>query len=371
VIGLRSSPWKAGGESTPWHDAFDLDHGHVRYFGDHKATTPVALGRSRGNAVLLEAWEQHRGATPQQRLTAPPIMLFRSISVDGARKGNVQFCGVAVLERLEHVVQRDPTDTGKTFANYVFDLAVLDTAAENEAVDWRWIDDRRNPDLSCADTLRHAPHSWKQWVKHGSSILPRVRRRVATSRVRSRSDQLPPPGTAEHDVLDTIYRYYDQRKHAFEMLAARIAGDILRGRGAAYHEGWLTRGGGDGGTDFVGRLDVGSGTATTSLVVLGQAKCIQPTSQISAEQIARVIARLQRGWIGVYVTTGTYSRAAQEEIIDDRYPIVLIDAAGLAVTARRIAFESFGDDMVAFLQDVTSQYDDAVTARRPEEVLTL
>jgi Restriction endonuclease len=81
-----------------------------------------------------------------------------------------------------------------------------------------------------------------------------------------------------------------------------------------------SRGSGDGGTDFVGRLDIGTDHATTSLVVLGQAKCVKPTTAISADQIARVIARLQRGWIGVYVTTGTYSTKAQEEIIDDRYP---------------------------------------------------
>ena len=39
VIAIRSSPWKAGSRATPWHDEFDLDHGHIRYFGDHKPTT--------------------------------------------------------------------------------------------------------------------------------------------------------------------------------------------------------------------------------------------------------------------------------------------------------------------------------------------
>ena len=39
VIGIRSSPWKAGQTSNPWHDEFDLDHGHIRYYGDHKPTT--------------------------------------------------------------------------------------------------------------------------------------------------------------------------------------------------------------------------------------------------------------------------------------------------------------------------------------------
>lgn len=30
LIAIRSSPWKAGHETNPWHDEFDLDHGHVR-----------------------------------------------------------------------------------------------------------------------------------------------------------------------------------------------------------------------------------------------------------------------------------------------------------------------------------------------------
>lgn len=368
VIALRSSPWKAGGEGTPWHDAFDLDHGHVRYFGDHKVTSSQPLGRTTGNAHLTSAWDLHRGSSRDARLTAPPIMLFRSVSVDGVKKGNVEFCGVGVLERLEHVVQRDPS-TGHSFANLVFDLCVLDSGRDGEAVDWRWIDDRRDPARTAASTLRYAPHSWCEWVDHGSAVLSRVRRRVAASRIRSRSDQQPDPGSAEAGVLDTVYRYFDGRKHAFELLAARVAGEIMRGRGAIYHEGWLTRAGGDGGTDFVGRLDVGSETATTSLVVLGQAKCVLPTSQVSAEQIARVIARLQRGWLGVYVTTGGYSRAAQAEIIDDRYPIVLIDGRTLADTVRRLAFDTFAGDVVTFLDDLSEQYQASVTARRPEEIL--
>jgi hypothetical protein len=370
VIALRSSPWKAGGEGTPWHDTFDLDHGHVRYFGDHKISSGVPLGRTRGNAVLIEAWAAHNGGSRAERLAAPPIMVFRAVSVGGVVKGNVEFAGVAVLERLEHVVQRDP-GSGHSFANHVFDLCVLDTGRDDETVDWRWIDDRRDPSTPLENTLRFAPRSWRDWVDHGPSVLQRVRRRVSASRVRSRSDQQPLPGSIEERVLDAVYRFFNGRKHVFEMLAARVAGEVLRGRGAVYHEGWITRGSGDGGTDFVGRLDVGSDTATTSLVVLGQAKCITPTSQVSADQIARVIARLQRGWIGVYVTTGTYTKAAQEEIVDDRYPIVLIDGRTLATIVRRMALDTVAGDIHDLLDDITAQYPNAVAARRPEEVLSL
>lgn len=175
LIGIRSSPWKAGTETTPWHDLFDLDHGHVRYFGDHKVSTQGPLGSTTGNAALLGAWESHQGHSRRDRLLAPPVMIFRAVKANGAVKGYVQFCGAAVIERVERVVQSDP-QTGLNFPNYVFDLAVVDTSREGDEVDWRWIDDRRDPSLGLEQTLRFAPFAWREWVATGNSILSAVRR---------------------------------------------------------------------------------------------------------------------------------------------------------------------------------------------------
>ena len=370
VIGLRSSPWKAGGDTTPWHDVFDLDHGHVRYFGDHKPSSVGQVGRTRGNAALYEAALLHQATTPDERALAPPIVIFRAVTERGAVKGHVEFCGVAVIERVETIVQRDPLSSS-SFANYAFDLAVLDTATESEVVDWRWVDDRRNPALTRKEALRYAPRSWRDWVVGGAPVLPSVRRRVATSRLLSKDDQQPKPGSAEAAVLKEIYDFFDGQKHAFELLAAKVTADVLSRTGARYTEGWLTPPSGDGGADFVGRLEVGIGRATTSLVVLGQAKCISMQSHVSAAQLARVVARLGRGWIGVFVTTGVYSKGAQIEMNEDRYPIVLIDGRTLADTVRRLAMESHGGDLQAFLTDTITDYHAAIKARRPEEVLLM
>ncbi len=84
-----------------------------------------------------------------------------------------------------------------------------------------------------------------------------------------------------------------------------------------------------------------------------------------------MVARLRRGWIGVYVTTSDYSRNAQEEMVEDQYPIVLIDGRRLAEEVRRMAMDSHGGDLEAFLSDLASGYEEAVTSRRPEEVLSL
>lgn len=377
LIALRSSPWKAGQESTPWHDEFDLNHGHVRYFGDHKVSTLGPVGTTPGNRALLDAWRLHASGKREERLLAPPLILFRAVPIwrDGRRvdKGHVEFCGVGVLERLEHIVQRDPGPTRQgtqtaTFPNIVVDINVV-TLDENDEFDFRWLDDRRDWKLTAEESLRFAPKSWIRWVDQGKVALPRIRRRVLSSRVQSRAQQLPEIGSAEEQILELVYRAFDQNKHAFEWLASRIAEQVLSDSGARYSEGWLTRAGGDGGMDFVGRLDVGSTRAQAPLVVLGQAKCVAPSSTISADQVARVVARLRRGWLGVYVTTGHFSERAQIEVVDDEYPLVMVPGRVVAEVIHRLAEESFEGDVQELLDMALTEYPGAVTHRRPEEIL--
>jgi restriction endonuclease Mrr len=233
----------------------------------------------------------------------------------------------------------------------------------------RWIDDRRDPRLEAKQAARHAPRSWMRWVKDGRAAIPRVRRRVVSSRVRTAQEQLPAAGSDEAVLLQVLYEFFDGRKHTFELLAARVAAQVLGHSGARYHEGWLTRPGGDGGVDFVGRLDVGTAANNTPLVILGQAKCVNPTSSIGADQVARVVARLRRGWIGVFVTTGTFSKQAQIEVIDDQYPLVLVDGKTLAEQVLRMAAADHDGDLDVLLASVTSDYGVAITYRRPDEIL--
>jgi len=182
VIAIRSSPWKAGTETTPWHDAFDLDRGRIRYFGDHKPTSSGPVGSTAGNAALAEAWHLHQGKSRTDRLLAPPLMVFRAVRANGAVKGYVQFCGVALIERMAQVVQPDSL-TGSSFPNlrHVFDLLVMDTSKECEEVDWRWIDDRRDPSLSLEQTLRFAPSAWREWVSAGAPISAGLRSGIEDS----------------------------------------------------------------------------------------------------------------------------------------------------------------------------------------------
>jgi hypothetical protein len=370
AILIRSSPWKAGSVSTPWHDVFDLDHGHVRYFGDHKATTPVPLGQTRGNAALLRELQFHRGATERDRLAATPLLVFRTVTVDGAHQGYLEFCGLGLLERAELIVQWDDREQ-RSYPNYVFDIAILDLGSEEEQLDWDWISARRDPSRIDADTLRLAPSSWRTWVREGDVALPKIRRQVARNRLRSAREQLPHPSSPEHGVLQTIYRKFDGRKASFEALASSVAGRVIGADGGAYTPGWLTTPSGDRGIDFVGRLDAGSGDSITHLVVLGQAKCIKPSSSVSAEQLSRVVARLKRGWIGAYVTTGTFSRPAQLEMVEDDYPVVLIHGLRLSQEVRLMAYENFGGNVERLIEAAAQGHPQLIAHRRPEEILML
>ena len=369
VISLRSSPRTAGHESNPWHDEFDLDHGHVRYYGDHKATTVGLPGATPGNKALLDEWRLHAATTAEERRLAAPLLLYRSAAVQlGNRRvhqGFVEFAGLGVIERLEYVVQRDGR-SGRSFPNLLLDIAVL--ALPHDALDMRFIDDRRDSTLDALQALRHAPPAWLRWVRDGRVALPQVRRRVLAARVLTGPQQMP-DSAEDRALLDHLHGFFDGRKHAFELLASYVAASVLGDSGGRYRAGWITRAGGDGGMDFVGRLDVGTADNNTPLIVLGQAKCIKPSSSISPDEVARLVARLRRGWVGVFVTTGAFSKQAQVEIIDDQYPVVLVAGKALVTHVQRIAAAQSDGDVNRLLAQVAEEYDANVLYRRPEEVL--
>ncbi|MFD4835090.1 HNH endonuclease [Streptomyces uncialis] len=178
AILIRSSPWKAGTEETPWHDRFDLETGHVRYFGDHRVDHTVPVGNTQGNKALLRAFQEHQASTPAQRALAVPLLVFKAVSRNRTHKGYVEFCGVAVIERIEQIEQEAE---GRSYPNYCYDLAVLDLSAEGDRVDWAWIEARGDQRLSAGQALERAPRSWRQWVEHGHALLPEVRRQTAST----------------------------------------------------------------------------------------------------------------------------------------------------------------------------------------------
>jgi len=300
----------------------------VIYYGDSKLGKEIAA-QTRGNKVLLGELALYRSGTREQRGMATPLLFFRRVNHLGKKKGYVVFEGYGVIERAEMVVQRD-FRTGKTFANYAFHCATFSLAAENELFDWAWINSRRNPSLTADQTLTDAPYAWREWVEHGDAALPNCRRRVSGLQIISKAEQLPAAGTREEKALRSIYAFYAGKKHRFEGLAAKVTGRIIAGTTGTFTHGWITAASGDGGIDFVGRIDLGSQLSTVSIIVLGQAKCEQPGKPTNGGHIARTVARLRRGWIGSYVTTSFFSASVQREVNDDRYPLLLVPGGRLA-----------------------------------------
>jgi hypothetical protein len=368
VILIRSNPHRSGTEITPWQDYFDTDRGHIRYYGDNKSGTGVDAAKRSGNARLLSQFELHHAPDANVRKTAAPLVFFRGIDFEGKEKGFLQFEGFGLVERAERVTEWDPR-VKVSFTNYRFDFLVMSLDEENESFSWDWINARRDQAITLDQTLALAPLAWRRWLREGASALPHVRRSVSARLVKRRDEQRPEAGSKEEAGLKEIYDFYKLREERFEVLAELVAEEILGTTAQRYHRGWITPASGDGGADFIARMDVGSGFATAKLVVLGQAKCEKLGSATSGRDIARTVARLRRGWIGVYVTTSYFSSRAQQEVIDDEYPLVLVNGLQLVEVVSRIMYQRGVTDLRTFLDQVDATYEDRRAVRNPSEIL--
>ena len=180
------------------------------------------------------------------------------------------------------------------------------------------------------------------------------------------------PLTFKHleKCLAEIYAFYEGKKHHFELLASKVVSSILNNSGTRYHEGWITQGSGDGGIDFVGRIDLGSGLAKVEVVVLGQAKCENYKTPTNGVHLARTVARLKRGWIGAYVTTSFFSEGSQREISEDRYPLITVSGLDLARETLKLVEQSGAIDVLDYLKILDVEYPQVISLKKPEDVLS-
>jgi len=373
AILIASKPHAAGSDWTPWHDELNPERGHVRYYGDNKATVGVHPLAAPGNRAVLDEFPLYVAASQSDRMRAAPMLFFEGLVHEGRAKGFWRFIGVGLVERAELVTQIDPK--GRWFVNYVFDCALLDLSNEALSVPWEWIAARRDPSKSLEDALALAPTSWRTWVEQGSRALERVRQRITRSLVVSQADQRPTPGSPAETALRAVVSHYKRTgsfegvgEHRFEGLASEVVGTFLRESGQ-YRPGWITKRASDGGVDFVSRLDVGSGVGALKLVVLGQAKCVSPSAPpASGLDLARTVARLDRGWVGAFVTTGSFSDQAQREVIGDRFPLLMLSGRHVGEAVAKEAI-SQGVAVPEYLASVDATYDARLSSRLPSEVL--
>jgi AspBHI-like restriction endonuclease/restriction endonuclease len=353
----------------PWLDEVDTENGFIRYFGDNKPELSSPAERAPGNKVLLEEMDVATSDTLADRCRAAPLLFFRNHS-NPVGEPMTEFLGFGVIKEAHRVTQ---LFRGNTFSNYAFDCVLFEGDSyqdDRQFLDIGWIDARRDPSLDDAACLAMAPASWRLWARTGNETLnSREVRRFVIPHSWPYEEQVPTKQSSLGSVLQRIYERYDgDYRHGFQALAALVAAHVISEPGLTYQEGWITPIGPDGGVDFVQRLDLGSGFSSASLIVLGQAKCKKPWPKgngVSAEELARVVARLQRGWVGVYVTTSFFTEPAQREMAMDKYPILLIPGKRLAESSEQLRSGLGIGTPNEFLDWVDGEYVRMVNNARP------
>lgn len=365
AILININPLKSGSEDTPWMDIIDNDNGFIRYAGDNKPGSNNPDTSS--NLKMIKQYNLHQSNKIEDRRLACPIVVFENIQVGRARKGFKKFLGFGLISRVERIVEFDRR-SDSYYPNYVFDISILDMAEEDDTFNWEWISNRRDNNLVAEETLKLAPKSWKKWVQGGTELSFGLQRKIFKPFIISANQQRS-INSQQKALLNKIYHYYDNNKHSFEFLAAYITEKIIAQDGSKFELGWITSKSSDGGIDYVGKIGIGKNIALVKIVVLGQAKCIKPESSVSPINLARTVARLQRGWIGSFVTTGVFSEQAQKEVHNDKYPLMLVNGSLVAEIVKRSMHNEKISNVKTFLKKIDLLYCDKVMNRRVEEII--
>lgn len=293
-----------GSGYNPWQDIIDRRQGRIWYWGDAKADTNRERDDFDGNRLLAAIW---RAVGERRWNDAPPILHFSKFE-----KGTVRFNGVCVLSDLEDAWFEDG---GLRVRNY---RAVLDVLPiERCSVEWLHARAQGNDDAL-------APAPWSIYARSGGH-----QRLVSWAKqVLSERQQLPSPESADWRALEQL--------HALDPLVAERL--VLRAFAdlPIAHNIKGTPPTKDGGFDFFGAFLLPPPLGY-SVAVKGEMKRYHPgENKVGPRDVARLVARLQRGEHGIFVTTSAFTRQCQEEVFADAYPVELI----------------FGGRLVTMLRDV-------------------
>jgi hypothetical protein len=84
--------------------------------------------------------------------------------------------------------------------------------------------------------------------------------------------------------------------------------------------------------------------------------------------LARTVARLDRGWVGSFVTTGYFSEQAQREVVGDRFPLLMLNGRHVGETVVRESALR-GLTVPDYIAEVDAEYDSRLSNRLPAEIL--
>jgi hypothetical protein len=103
----------------------------------------------------------------------------------------------------------------------------------------------------------------------------------------------------------------------------------------------VTRAVRDGGRDVVGSYRVGHDLHQVLLSVYVEAKQWNPKAAVGVKPMMRLVARLKHRDVGVFVTTSYFETQVQEELIEDRHPVLLVSGGDIV----RLLIRSELDDL--------------------------
>jgi len=326
AIVLVTDERSAGSASNPWDDLVDLPHGRIVYWGDAKFDLKRTVDQFPGNRALRDAFNQ---VLDSQVAFVPPILHFSKRAT-----GVLRFNGLCVLDRLELTWFEDH---GRPVRNYRAHLTILD----EEFVEVDWVHSRMTA-RSASELVGRGPDSWRRYQ---DGVVDRLR--VWAPQVRPPTSQLPQIGTSDAGLLDQLIQLTPT---GFEAAVVSLFGELDEVR----HNITRTRPTADGGFDFIGSFTLPP-PIQYEIPFRGEAKRYARTTPVGPKDISRLVARLGRGQYGIFVTTSYFTRQAQEEVLEDRYPTSLVAGADLVRIMRELRVARGGQISAAWLRSAESE----------------
>jgi hypothetical protein len=195
--------------------------------------------------------------------------------------------------------------------------------------------------------IGRGPHSWRRYQ---DGVVTRLR--VWAPLIRSTSSQLPQSGSSAALLLS---RLVELTPTGFE--AAVVS--MFREFDEVRHNITRTRPTGDGGFDFVGSFTLPP-PIQYEVPFLGEAKRYARTTPVGPKDVSRLVARLARGQYGIFVTTSYFTKQAQEEVLEDRYPTTLVTGSDLVRIMRELRIAKGSELRPSWLRAVEAELSQSV-----------
>ena len=309
---------------NPWEDIVDYSSGAIYYWGDAKFDSEKNYDEFRGNKHLKNVFDK---ILENKLSEVPPILHFSKVE-----SGVVKFNGLCALTNLELTWFEDK---GNPVKNYRCELTILDI----DKVQIDWLHYRVNS-KSLSTLNDNAPEVWKDYIKGNIKKMD-----VWSKSILGKEDQLPPEQSNEAMLLNNLS---DLTPTQFEAVVV----ELFRNLPHVNHKIVRTRPTADGGFDFFGQFTIPH-PIKYEIEFLGEAKKFARNNAVQPKHVSRLVARLNRGQFGLFVTTSYYTRQTQKEVLEDGYPVKLFSGNDLVNILQELRLVENGKIKKEWLETVT------------------